>query len=316
MVLGYYPEDPSQAEQKGVLFRPAQIYVNSEESILYLLDIGDNKIKIYSLENGMHIRDVGHGTGEGPGEFLKPSNFTVYSEEEIIVSDKISRRLTHFNSNGEVVDAYNIPSLLGSVEVIDPETFLIIPYGKDYDFYGVYSTRHQAFVNSFGKYYQDDRLLVAINGTLSGNRQDAIFHVLWYSGHVVSLGFDGSLRFFRKSVENLAFPEFLKASVQGTSRSAYSIDRTTTRGFHHIVNVWEEELFVNRIDTRNLFGSKYIGIVDVYSTIDGDYLYSIYWPTTDCGIFSLQIDMYIRIVSVKASSNGKEPLGHLQSNCR
>lgn len=72
----------------------------SERGEVYVLDMLMREVRVFSTE-GEHIRSIG-GEGEGPGEFLVPSNMGLLGDT-LWVNDPRARRITWFGPDGGVL---------------------------------------------------------------------------------------------------------------------------------------------------------------------------------------------------------------------
>ncbi|MCJ7579871.1 MAG: 6-bladed beta-propeller [Candidatus Aminicenantes bacterium] len=72
-----------------------------ENNNIYILDNREVQIKKYD-KNGIYIRTIGR-KGQGPGEMMSCYSFLISPQNEIVVSDVASRRLTFFTLDGDYV---------------------------------------------------------------------------------------------------------------------------------------------------------------------------------------------------------------------
>ncbi|HOE13899.1 MAG TPA: 6-bladed beta-propeller [Candidatus Saccharicenans sp.] len=99
-----------ESELKGVkdrpfFYRPVAMVLNGQE--LYLLESGDNRIRVFSLE-GTQLREIGR-KGNGPGEFDSPSCLDV-NHGEIYVADTFNSRIQIFSKEGKNLAAFKLPA--------------------------------------------------------------------------------------------------------------------------------------------------------------------------------------------------------------
>ena len=74
------------------------VAVDNNENI-YVLDNREANIKKYD-KHGLHVKTIGR-RGQGPGEMVSCYSILISPQDEIVVSDAASRRLTFFNLEGE-----------------------------------------------------------------------------------------------------------------------------------------------------------------------------------------------------------------------
>jgi hypothetical protein len=91
------------AAERPFFYRPVSLVLEGQE--LYLLESGDNRIQIFSLE-GRWLRNIGR-KGNGPGEFDSPSGLDV-SGQQIYVADTFNSRIQIFNKDGQGPSAFKV----------------------------------------------------------------------------------------------------------------------------------------------------------------------------------------------------------------
>lgn len=74
------------------------VAVDNNENI-YILDNKEANIKKYD-KHGLHVKTIGR-RGQGPGEMVSCYSILISPQEEIVVSDVVTRKLTFFNFEGE-----------------------------------------------------------------------------------------------------------------------------------------------------------------------------------------------------------------------
>jgi len=93
------------AKDRPFFYRPMAMVLNGRE--LYLLESGDNRIRVFSLE-GAQLREIGR-KGNGPGEFDSPSCLDV-NHGQIYVADTFNSRIQIFSREGKNLAAFKLPS--------------------------------------------------------------------------------------------------------------------------------------------------------------------------------------------------------------
>jgi hypothetical protein len=84
----------------GVLADPVRV-AEGADGALYVLDRDFRKIVVFNRDGSLRRVILG-GHGEGPGEFVQPIGLAVTESGMIAVTDMRMRRLTVFDTNGEV----------------------------------------------------------------------------------------------------------------------------------------------------------------------------------------------------------------------
>ena len=89
----------------GYLYQPTNIVV--DEKHVYVSDIGDNKVKVFTLD-GVYVRSVG-GYGTYAGQLMRPKGVAVDLEENLYVVDAAFENAQIFNSRGNVLMSFGGP---------------------------------------------------------------------------------------------------------------------------------------------------------------------------------------------------------------
>jgi DNA-binding beta-propeller fold protein YncE len=96
-LLAMWPEvDKSMA---GCLFSPTNIWVG--DSLVYVTDFGDFKVKKYSLE-GEYVESIG-SYGQALGQFIRPKGLAVDKESNLFVVDAGFENTQIFNKEGKLL---------------------------------------------------------------------------------------------------------------------------------------------------------------------------------------------------------------------
>jgi hypothetical protein len=82
-----------------------QIKIDKKQRI-YALDTTAAKIQVYDM-NGKYIKTIGR-RGQGPGEFMRPSNLFLDDKENIYVLDAAARKISRFSDNWEYRDSISL----------------------------------------------------------------------------------------------------------------------------------------------------------------------------------------------------------------
>jgi DNA-binding beta-propeller fold protein YncE len=93
------PGDP------GYLYQPANL--SAEGDFIYVSDMGDNKVKVFSAD-GRFIRSAG-GYGSYAGQLMRPKGIAVDSVSNLYVVDAAFENVQIFNSLGNVLMFFGGP---------------------------------------------------------------------------------------------------------------------------------------------------------------------------------------------------------------
>lgn len=77
---------------------PRSAVAVDDQGNIYVLDVRDCWVKVFD-KDGKFLRTVGK-KGQGPGEFEGPYQLILSAQNEIIVEELLTRRLTFFSLNG------------------------------------------------------------------------------------------------------------------------------------------------------------------------------------------------------------------------
>ncbi|WP_457638970.1 6-bladed beta-propeller [Persephonella sp.] len=95
-----------EPEGPGKLERPAGIALNERLGRIYVVDVLDHRVKVYSLHNGEFLFAIGRrGTKEG--EFNFPTNIAIdRRNNNIVVVDTMNFRVQIFDSEGQFIRTF------------------------------------------------------------------------------------------------------------------------------------------------------------------------------------------------------------------
>jgi hypothetical protein len=86
-----------ETRKEFILFNPNSIAIDSYENI-YILNVGDNKIKKFN-KNGEYVSEFS-GKGQGPSEFVAPMNLDISKDNKLYVIDSDFMKILVLNTNG------------------------------------------------------------------------------------------------------------------------------------------------------------------------------------------------------------------------
>jgi len=100
-------------KDKDLFYKPRRIRIVDNK--VYVLDFGNNRI-IALNKAGEVEKEIGK-EGQGPGEFLMPYDFTINSNNEIIVLDEGNSRIQILDMNGNYLHSFRIVSSSSRPEI-------------------------------------------------------------------------------------------------------------------------------------------------------------------------------------------------------
>ena len=86
----------SEEKKEEIFFRIADIEADKNGNI-FILDSGNYCLKKFSKE-GKFLKEIGR-EGQGPGEFIRPSNICVDIDGNVYVNEIVGRRISIFDNN-------------------------------------------------------------------------------------------------------------------------------------------------------------------------------------------------------------------------
>lgn len=252
------------------LLRPLSVRVDKRGNI-YIFDLGDTCVKKFTSD-GKFIQKFGKGRGQGPGEFINPTDYGIKNNGEVWICDPVIGYITVFDIKGIPIETYrtnNPPMRLG---LFSSNGFLVVPL-----FFVVPSFFMEL---SFEKYDARGKLMSIFNlpipwkkksrshlimdGRLSVDDEDNIYYAFIRVGLLASFSQEGNLRYLVETIDRTPPPEVIKFSggVRIDPKSPWTALS---------VNTVDSEIYIlSHIGSKNKKGM----VLDVYSSFDGRYVYS------------------------------------------
>ncbi len=258
-------------EMEDGLLRPFRVKVDRSE-FLYIYDFGDKCIKKFSSD-GKFIQKFGKGIGQGPGEFINPTDFAIKDNGEIWVCDSAFSYVTIFDVDGNFIKSYRTNNPPHRIGLFSTGEYLVIPsFSSD--------------SLSFLKYDQNGEQLstftlpppwaekevesafLKMDGWLSIDNNDNIYYAFAKVGLLASFSRDGNLRFLGETIDRIPPPEVirLKGGAKIDPKSPWSALSLSTLG--------SEIYILSHAGSKNRKGM----VLDVYSSHDGSYIHSFEIP--------------------------------------
>jgi DNA-binding beta-propeller fold protein YncE len=94
--------------EKGEFASPSGVALDEKNGLIYVTDTRYHTVKIFSLLDYKHIRDIGKN-GSGIGEFNFPTNIAVDAEGKFYVVDTGNFRVQIFGKDGQFIRAIGVP---------------------------------------------------------------------------------------------------------------------------------------------------------------------------------------------------------------
>lgn len=253
------------------LIRPLFVRVDNLENI-YVYDFGEKFIKKYTSE-GKFIQKFGKGIGQGPGEFINVADFAVKNNGEVWVCDTTFSFITVFDIYGNPIKTYRLKSPALRIGLLSTEEYIIIP------------TTHQNYL-TFLRYDCDGELkssfslpspwteefpelaFLKMDGWLAIDNNDNIYFAFSRSGLLASFSPQGKLRYLVETIDRTPPPKMIKF------KGGAHIDPKSPWAALSLSIVGSEIYILNHASSKGRKGM----VFDVYSTLDGQYIYSFEIP--------------------------------------
>lgn len=255
-------------EESEILYQPALLKADKRGN-LYLVDYGDFKVKMYSPDGAM-LRTFGTGRGKGPGELLNPTDFSVTETGELWVLDDRNARITVYRADGSIHTHVPVLGLPSRIALLGNGTrFVLCPSpSRRENLFELFSKNGQS-VRTFGKFIADQaKYSIALDGWVIESKPSEVVYAFMRAGYIVSFDSTGRLRYYRETIDQVPFPQ-----VRESGRSVSLLPDAPLSALS--INIEGEELYL--LSHIASFAAK-VGVIDVYSSHDGSYLYSFKLP--------------------------------------
>ncbi|CUS92526.1 6-bladed beta-propeller [Candidatus Kryptobacter tengchongensis] len=260
-------------ESNLYLLFPAIIRVSPDGKYIYVLDYGDMKIKRFSNDMKF-IGEYGKGVGKGPGEFINPTDFKVDKNYNVWVCDPENGIITVFKENGEILKTLRLKSVPFRLTLVENKFLVIKPLIRTDYLIEVYDLNGN-FVFNLGKDIISDQGNKSI---LLGGWMESGGEFVYYGFERIGLlvSFDiknGVVKYVRKTIDETPEPKIEILSINGTTGMRIPRDAPfSTMG----IDVKDSLIFIK--SGSDWDSKENITIIDVYSSFNGDYLYSFKIP--------------------------------------
>lgn len=253
---------------EDALFNPYWVKVDKFKNI-YILDGGDFTIKKFSPE-GRFSNRFGKGKGQGPGELLNPTDFTVAMNGDVWICDPIAGIITIFNPDGSIKQTIRLKSLPQRIVLLNCGDFIIMPAIPITHLFEKYNAAGK-LQSSFGSLLPNqDELHLLIDGWIEIGNDNALYFTFVRAGLIGSFSSQGVLRFFVETIDRIPLPK-IEVFAKG---SGMRIDQKAPLAALSM-NVIDSTIYI--LSWAGSIGRKGM-VVDTYRTADGAYLESFEIP--------------------------------------
>lgn len=254
------------------LFGPLHLKVDASEA-LYVLDVGDVKIKKFSPE-GRFLASYGKGRGQGPGEFASLTDFTIGDGGQVWATDLSNGRLTVFAPNGDVVRTLKLEQPPYRMTFGKDRLFVMLtPTGNS--LFGDYSLDGH-LRRTFGTFLANQgRNAMVLDGWVAPADDGGFIYAGYYDGLIAAYDQAGNPRFLAEALDRPPLPKIVRDGQRAwVDRDApmtlYGL--SSTPGQIHVLAPFFTAL-------------RKVGSLDTYDARDGRYLFSQRVPEKCRGAF-------------------------------
>jgi hypothetical protein len=257
------------------VYSPLDVDMDSSGNF-FVLDWPDNVVKKYT-PLGEPAGEFGNGTGQGPGEFLEPSDIAVDDQGRVWVVDPSLGRVTVFNGQGGIDKLIKInfsPMRIafasdGGFSLLSPmssEMFrLFDPSGAEGPSLGKLLKRQEKFGIMLDGWIDS-------HNSENNRKSDSLVFAGYRAGLLVGYNFNGDIKFARWAIDaTRKLPRILSYSD-----GHFRVDRKAPLEALSL-SIFRDRFYV-LTTVKSTYGNRK-GALDVYSIDDGRYLGSYRLPS-------------------------------------
>ncbi len=244
----------------------------SNEGFLYVLDFPRKIIARFS-SNGEFIRTIGKGEGDGPGEFRQPIDFTINANDYLYVADASQKSVTTFNPAGEILDFTRLEEIPHRIAK-NENVYMLMRAGIGEFFY--FYNDNWDIINKTGIFLKEQEEFPIPLDILIQQHNASFFASFNNAGYLVRYDMSGTLRYYRKTIDDVPFPELQIRTVGESRRISLPPDAPMV---HMDMSIANSNIYIVSAYASQKLDGKYV--IDVYNTDNGDYLYSFTFPKNE-----------------------------------
>jgi hypothetical protein len=254
------------------LFTPSKVRVKGR--FLYIFDFGDLKVKKFSFY-GKFLEMYGKGKGQGPGEFLNPTDFVVDDSLNIWVNDPYLMSITVIGTDNSIKRTFRPKNMSLKICLAGGKVILVraVPVECMFDVYSYNGDYLYCIGNNL--FPEQSKLEFSL---LFGGYIDCDSEFLYWAFDRLNYLFainlkDGKLKYLVKTIDEITPPKI--KVIDTKSGPIYKVEED--KEFSALsMNLVGNEIFVT--SGKNWQSRDSITYIDVYSSFDGRYLYSFKIP--------------------------------------
>jgi len=252
------------------LYLPTDLKVDKDENI-YVLDMAGKFVKKFDSK-GKELKKFGR-KGRGPGEFQSPFRIDVSEAGKLIVLDINQGKCEIFDKNkSHKIDVLNQPT---GVSFVTEEDFVTLQILNPLDMSAIQKYNLEGASVDYENVLLPssfDNITVAMLPFVDGsiiNYKKEICYVPRFMNHFVLYDKNGKIKYVRETMDEIALPTYERKSFDVVNFRLPE-EQLSILG----ASVSDGKLFLvsNKASKKN--NNKINYVIDVYSILDGDYLYS------------------------------------------
>ena len=254
------------------LFIPTKVKVKN--NLLYVLDFGDLKVKRFS-PYGKFLEMYGKGKGKGPGEFLNPTDFVVDDNLNIWVNDPYLMSITVIGADNSIRKTFRAKNMSMKICLAKERVILMRAISLEYLF-DIYSYNGD-YLYSIGSNLLPEQSNPGFSLLLGGDidcDSEFLYGAFDRLNYLFGINLkDGGLKFLVKTIDDITPPKI--KVIDTKDGPIYKVEED--REFSALsMNLVGNEIFIT--SGKNWKSRDSVTYVDVYSSVDGRYLYSFKIP--------------------------------------
>lgn len=272
-----------------IMEKPVSASVDDNEEYLFLMDQESQVINKYAITTDELI-DVFNYASENKTLLRSASLLSVRNGELWLSSGGKQKPVLRLNQKGEFLGFIDNPHR-GGVSDVAPGKYLQYNLNEPALFH-VHNENGKR-EHSFGVLASERKHLTQVYKNLMGHGlgfsgdvktdgKGTFVYSSFYGGGLLGYNIDGTLRYFRETVDHNAFPPTPFMEGNGGSKI---VDMDSVRTQQMPINVWNGVFY----QYVNLIGEKKM-VVDAYAYDTGDYLYSLPVNWKECGYIFITDD--------------------------
>jgi outer membrane protein assembly factor BamB len=254
-------------EGDHILYRP--LVVKGGRDAVYIVDYGDMSLKKFNVA-GKFITKYG-GRGEGPGEFINPTDVAIGENDLVWVADGGSRSLNWFTNAGDFIRKLTFEEGILRVAPIKGGRYYLMRISPvKSEIFFLYSDKDD-LVGNFGNIIENyETAAISLDGEILTVKEDLVYVPMYY-GFIVRYKQDGILVFARETLESGEAPNVETMTVGGSK-----VQRIAGRKVLYLSPSYSDGKLYLYAGSRSK--ERGVTVMDVYDADKGDYLYSFKLP--------------------------------------